>query len=314
MMPMPRVTRRLLLLAPVLLAAGACGQPVGSPDGRDTPHAIEAMDRHAPTMDDAAAASYNLGLPGGKTIKLKGGVGTDAASGRRVELARDFRMIGDLDRDGHDEAAVVLVDGTGPSRTLYLSVLNVADGLVETLASAVVGRSLQLRDARIENRRIVLRVLRPVAGDQECCPSEEATLQWTFAGGKLSLTNTATAERKPADLAGTRWLLRAFDFDDKAPIEPAVSLQLEEGKVTGSTGCNQYTATFAPGEHPGQVRVTDVTTSNRTCAGPASDLEKKYLAALRGVRGWGFYLGQLAVTWQDAGGPARTLLFSRQGG
>ena len=117
--------------------------------------------------------------------------------------------------------------------------------------------------------------------------------------GKLSL----------ALLNGSSWVLAAWQFQDPAPAEPAISLALEDDKVAGFAGCNRYFASVAETE-PGSITVGPVGATRMACPDSLMALEGRYLDLLGKVDKFSFMAGRLALSWRD-GDVFGSLLFVR---
>jgi heat shock protein HslJ len=87
----------------------------------------------------------------------------------------------------------------------------------------------------------------------------------------------------PPSLQGVPWVL-ASGLDVEGWEEVAPSATFEDGRVSGSTGCNRFTAPYAidgSGLEIGQIASTRM-----ACPPPGDAVERAYLAALEGVTTW----------------------------
>jgi heat shock protein HslJ len=127
--------------------------------------------------------------------------------------------------------------------------------------------------------------------EQSYLQALEASESYEILGDKLVLTHpsgalTFTANRTP--LAGALWRLVALgDVNDpEAPVEGssfnAQFIRVPDsfsGVLTGTTGCNEYTAAFAASVD--EIKINPpVSTQNRSCAPGLSDQEELYFLAL----------------------------------
>ncbi len=88
------------------------------------------------------------------------------------------------------------------------------------------------------------------------------------------------------DLTGAAWLVTGYNNGKQAVVSPLVGSEItaafsSAGKLTGSAGCNQYTADY---EIKGSsIQVGPPATTRKMCAEPAGvmDQEAQYLAALQ---------------------------------
>ena len=275
----------------------------------------------APTLKEIKNASYS-GIEGLKSpIKLVDGRWKGrphkkgSASRPVVSLVGDFRITGDLDGDGTDEAVVFLnyaPGGTG--QLLHLAVMGRKRGKIENVATTLIGDRVQIRDVRIEQKRIFVDVIQAGPKDAMCCPGEVTTREWTLEpGGKL---NRDTVTAKPARLTletigNTEWILRSWDSKQPAPTRPAVTLIFKDGRFTGSSGCNNYFAPAKEGKIPGDVEVGAAGTTRKSCPDNEMSVERRFLEQLVRVRKFGFLVTQLALSWEKDG-VWKTMLFDKR--
>jgi hypothetical protein len=100
-----------------------------------------------------------------------------------VSLVAGFRVTGDLDGDGAEEAVVVLAESSGGSGTFdYLAVVKRTASGIENVATAALGDRVQIR---VDNGMLLVSVVRAGKDDPMCCPGELAGLGWTLAGSRL---------------------------------------------------------------------------------------------------------------------------------
>jgi heat shock protein HslJ len=263
----------------------------------------------APTLAELGEATYSGLKETGRRVTLK--AGRWERDRVAVTLAPGFRVTGDLDGDGDEEAVVLLAVSTGGSGTFdYLAVVKRARSGIRNVAVAPLGDRVRIRSARIEGRKLLASVVRSGAQDARCCPGELADLAWTWSAGRL-LAGAAkvTGRLTPETLAGPEWVLRAWARDEPAPAQPEVTLRFESGRFAGRSGCNRYSTAVTAGSAPGEVSVAPVTTTRMACAEPQMAVEARFVKQLAAVNGAGFWLGRLALTYQLEGGPPREMLF-----
>lgn len=268
----------------------------------------------APTWQEAANATYS-GIEA-SPIALSGGTWEggpfvpDGASRPRVTLVPGFWVSGDLGGDAAPQAVVLLSSSSGGSGTDdYVAVLARRGGSVVNAGSALVGNRVQIRDARIEARRIVLDVVQAGPEDAMCCPGEKATRGFAFEGEALVESDSrVTGRLVPGDLSGVEWLLTHFGPEEPAPAEPEVTLVVEGSRASGRAGCNRYSGEIRAGDAPGGLAIGSIASTRMACAEPAMALEARYLGALERVTKFSFVAGRLALTSQQEG-HLETLLF-----
>jgi len=234
------------------------------------------------------------------------------ASRPRISLVRDFRVTGDLDGDGAEEALVLLSASSGGSGSfVYLAVTGRDGGEVRNRATQPLGDRVQVRAARVAAGRVAVDVVQAGPGDAACCPGELATRQFVLdAGWALrELPASALPLRLSLEaLSGTTWILRQWGWNEAASSQPEVTLGFGEGRFRGSSGCNAYFANAADGAVPGDVSVGLPATTRRACPPPAMEVEARFLRQLASVDKYGFLAGRLALSFQEDGARG-TMLF-----
>jgi len=77
------------------------------------------------------------------------------------------------------------------------------------------------------------------------------------------------------------------------------SATFSDGKVSGSAGCNRFTASYTL--DGSALEIGDIATTNMACPPPADAVERKFLAALERVEGWRVEDGELVLEDGDGG-------------
>jgi heat shock protein HslJ len=223
--------------------------------------------------------------------------------------------LADLDGDGTDEAVVTLGETSGGTGTwVHLAMMGRVNGVVMNLATHRLGDRTQIRDARIEDGVLYVDVLQAGVDDAACCPGELASLGWELLRGQFnSLVVSETTQRfGPDALEGVEWVLERWDRGEPAPAEPVVTVRVDGGRASGNAGCNQYSGTLAQFDVPGNMRFGTFALTRMMCPGDAMQVEARYLAALGETVKVGFLTGRLAISYVDATGATRTMLFARR--
>ena len=236
----------------------------------------------------------------------------DGASRPSVGIIDDFMLTGDLDGDGTDEVVVFLWESSGGSGTyIYIAVAGSRDGQNLNLATAPVGDRVQLRSGDINDGQIELGVVQQGPGDAACCPSQLARRYWRLeeAAGLTESQANITGKLSIEKLAGAEWVLANLDINKPLPAGPRVTLVFTGGRISGSSSCNRYFASVSEGDIPGDLTVSRVGSTRMACPPADMELEDSYLSALGNVTKFGFYLGKLALSWQQDG-HVQTMLFS----
>jgi heat shock protein HslJ len=265
----------------------------------------------APSLDELMNLKYS-GIGSGGAVPLVDGRFENALARRSVLFARGFRITGDLDGDGCDEAVVLLAESRGGSGTFnYFAVVGRKGGAPANLATTLLGDRVQVRAARIESRRLAVDILRAGAQDAMCCPGELATVAWELRGGKLhSVASGVKPERLSlATLAGAEWVLTSWAWNEPVPEGIEITFAVSGDQVAGHAACNRYFAAATAGESPGDVTLGPAGATKMACPEPQMAAESRYLARLATVRKYSFVAGQLALSWNE-GDKAGTMLFA----
>jgi heat shock protein HslJ len=261
----------------------------------------------APTLEELAEATY-AGIEKGP-VTLAGGrwegepYAEGGSSRPSVGLAKDFSLQGDLDGDGNDESVVLLWQSSGGSGTFdYIAVMDRQNGVAMNLATAGIGDRVQVRSGRIEDGLIVLDVVQQARGEAACCPSQLASRSWSLAGselveGEAQVTGTLSV----GTLDGTEWVLEQLKQDVVIPSDVEVTLQFTDGKVSGKSACNRYSASVEQGESPRALKIGPAMGTRMACPDGLMELEQQYLAALSHLTGFSFQAGKLVLERLDDG-------------
>ena len=95
---------------------------------------------------------------------------------------------------------------------------------------------------------------------------ESVDWQWTLGEGRLNaLGAMRTGRLSLTTLAGTVWILRAWDLTAPAESAPVVTLAYDAGRFAGASGCNRYFAVVADGTMPGEVKVGPLAGTRMAC-------------------------------------------------
>jgi heat shock protein HslJ len=291
---------RALLLVSLLAALLAC-------QGSSTARAPAPVP--APGPDALANATYSGvyltpitlvgGLWEGEPFELAG------ASRPRVELAPDFRLLGDLDSRPGEEAVVVLSESSGGSGSFdYIAVMGRAATGSElvNLGTASIGDRVGIRSARIVGRQLVLELVQAGPEDAACCPSQLATRAFTLANeGLQEVSHDVTGTLSLAELEAVEWVLTHLGRKQRAPATPELTLRFDGERIAGSSGCNRFFGGIESGRLPGDLRIGPLGGTRMACPEPQMLLEQRFLSALQSVVKFGFVTGRLYLLSDEAG-------------
>jgi heat shock protein HslJ len=105
-------------------------------------------------------------------------------------------------------------------------------------------------------------------------------------------------------------VLRAWDLREASPAEVEVTLTYAEGRFAGKSGCNRYTGAAKSGDAPGELAVGPTAGTRMACPEPQSSVETRFLKQLSTAKKFGFFVGQLAISYDTDAGTPGTMLFS----
>lgn len=297
--------QRALFLAVLLAAAGADALPAALQNGK----------RSAPSWEQIAHLSFEgieknpVRLRNG--VREKGPTATGGAGHPRIELLPDFRLTGDLDGDGTEEAAVLLSSLPGGSGTfLYLAVAAWRGPAAENITTLLLGDRIQVYSGRIIAGRIELDVVQAGPGDPACCPSQTAMRRWTMARTGL--------QEEPAKVRGTlslqdlgrqEWQLTRLAQEETIPSDLRITLRVDGNRLSGSGGCNRYSAPVESAA-AGQISVGSMTVTQMSCGETIDRFEGRFRKALQHARRFAFLAGKLTLTYPTNGGTVQTLVFA----
>ena len=120
----------------------------------------------------------------------------------------------------------------------------------------------------------------------------------------------------PESLQDVPWVLASgVDVEGWEKVAPSATFM--DGSVTGSTGCNRFTAPYTLDGGP--LEIGQIASTRMACAPPADTVEREYVAALGQVKAWrsendeltlldgddndvlGYRVGTPAGSWQVTG-------------
>lgn len=217
---------------------------------------------------------------------------------------------GDLDGDGDEDAAVVLVEEAGSDRLYRVHAL-LADGdSLRDVASRLLGDRIEVRGVRIVDDLIATDlVIRSPGEPVSAPPTVPATLGFALTGKGLFPIDRPTSSDpgRPSDvpdpaarLGAADWVLSGLDREEGAErlaqvarvprlrfTPELVTSEESRGRLSGFSGCNRVFASYRASPD-GSLRVTALARTRRACEGPALELERLLLGALETVDRFSF--------------------------
>lgn len=290
------------VLAAMLVVGASC-----------TSERVRPVNLTAPTRYDAGYAEY-CGIYDYPVRLFDGRYEGEAfvdggASRPTVQLVDDLFEAGDLDGDETEEMVVLLVESSGGSGSfIYLAVVARRAGEIVNIGTCLVGDRVQVRSLDIEGDSIVMNVVEHGPGDAACCPSQRARRVWGLEDGELvEKSSEVTGTLSIVDLYGKEWLLVRSRWIGKLLQDPHITIVFEDGRVSGSSGCNRYFADITESS-PGYIAIGETGMTRMVCSEEIMLLERGYLEAIGGAVKYGFLAGRLALTCK-VGDEMKIMLF-----
>jgi heat shock protein HslJ len=239
------------------------------------------------------------------------------ASRPTVEYIDGSELFGDLDGDGVSDAVVFLVErGGGSGAFTYVAAQLNRAGQPLDAGTVWIEDRIQVKSAAIEDGQVTLNIIIQGPGDPACCGTHQTRKTYALQEGELAETTPQGADlaKVPAtELDGTSWTLLELKDGQPALADAAVSINFQDGQLSGFGGCSTYTGGFSLGEvNPFVMTTGPVAATRQACPDPAGAQETTYFAALESVSQWAYVFGRLALYYQDEGGELGRLLFDVQ--
>ena len=128
------------------------------------------------------------------------------------------------------------------------------------------------------------------------CTSIQETKQ--FKPTKFTLTT----------IGETEWVLKAWNFDEPAPINPEVTLIYRDGQFVGKSGCNRFFVSVKDREMAGDISVGLGGSTKMACPDSAMAVEDRFLDLLSRAKKFGFMDNRLALSYEK-NGVGKVMLF-----
>jgi heat shock protein HslJ len=234
------------------------------------------------------------------------------ASRPRVELLDIPPVLNDLDGDGIDDAAVLLAESSGGSGVFtWLAVVSCRDGRAVNLGSAVVGDRVMIRSLAGREGAIVVDLVAAGPGEPLCCPTQKVRNRYRVRDGKLLLASSEVQGTVSLeDMKGVTWRLTRLGRSERVPEGVKVTAAFGDGTVSGSGGCNRYSAAVVE-TAPREISIGPAASTRMACPEPAGGFEDRFFSALQTASRFGFLLGNLVLDY-GKGDARETMIFERE--
>jgi heat shock protein HslJ len=148
------------------------------------------------------------------------------------------------------------------------------------------------------------------AGPDEplCCPTRKVRNSYRLRDGRLLLASSEVQGiLSLADLQGVTWRLARMGRNERVPEGVKATAVFGDGRVSGSGGCNRYSASVVETDPPG-FSIGPAASTKMACPEPAGGFEDRYFSALQAANRFGFLLGNLLLHY-GKGSELETMTF-----
>ena len=237
---------------------------------------------------------------------------TGGASRPRVELLDMSPVLHDLDGDGIDDAAVLLAESSGGSGVFtYLAVVSCRDGQAVNIGTIGLGDRVMIRSLGGQEGSIVVEFVAAGSGEPLCCPTRNVRNRYRLRDGVLLLASSEVqGTLSLADVRGVTWRLSRLGRNGRVPEGVKVTAVFGDGRVSGSGGCNRYSAAVVE-TGPLEFSIGPAASTRMACPDPAGGFEDRYFSALQAANRFGFLLGNLVLHY-GMGDARETMMFERE--
>jgi heat shock protein HslJ len=217
----------------------------------------------------------------------------------RVELVDMPPGFHDLDGDGIEDAALLLAESSGGSGVFtWLAVVSCRAGGAVNVGTASLGDRVMVRSFAGRDGGIVTELVVAGPGEPLCCPTRKVTNTYRMRDGKFLLSSSEDQGiLSLADLEGITWRLARLGRSERVPEGVKVTAVFGGGTISGTGGCNRYTAAVT-GTGPLAISVGHAASTRMACPDPAGSFEGRYLSALQAANRFGFHLGNLVLHYR----------------
>ena len=227
-----------LLIVAMLLVLSACVAPVAPAEPAQAPsdgQMSAPVDSPELTIEQLANATYSgiyeepITLTDGR---YEGEPFVEGGAARpTVQLIRGTVIYGDLNGDGVNDAAMVLVENSGGSGVFnYVGAQVNQDGQPVDAGTVLLGDRTQIQSAKIENEQIVIDIVTQGPDDAMCCPTTKMRMSYALQDGMLAEVGAEDMGTVSLDdLMGTSWVLNRLDQDQLVLPDTAITASFADG-------------------------------------------------------------------------------------
>jgi heat shock protein HslJ len=229
-----------------------------------------------------------------------------------VHLFDQLLVQGDLNGDGKADAVVLLDDeASGSGHFTWIAVVLDAAGKPTPIEAIMLGDRIGVKSVKIENGQVVADIVGQGAGDVACCGTWNIRKVFALQDGKLvEQSSKELSKVAVSDLNGTWRLVDLNSHTQLALPDVAVTLQIADGQINGSAGCNTYNATLSGSpDDPSAFKVGPIASTKKACPDPIMQQETDYLTRLGQAKAWKYDAGQLALLYASNTDTPQYLVF-----
>jgi len=190
-------------------------------------------------------------------------------------------------------------EGTGRF-TLLVAVLNVLTE-PKPVEALMIGDRIGVKSLALDGPQVVADIVAQGPGDVDCCASWNVQVVYSLKDGRLVEQSRTELNRISLDdLDGTQWHLVDLNLDQETVLpETEITLRFNDGQISGSAGCNNYSGTVNSGEYGlNSLEVSPIAATEMQCSDPILNQEQTYLARLANVVSWHYDYGHLSLVYK----------------
>jgi len=168
-----------------------------------------------------------------------------------------------------------------------------------------------IRSIAGKDGEIVVEIVAAGPGEPLYRPTRKVRNGYRLREGKLPLASSEEqGTLSLADVKRIPWRLSRLGRNERVPEGVQITAVFGEGRVSGSGGCNRFSAAVVE-TGPQGFSIGPVSSTKMACPDPAGGFEDRYFAALLAANRFGFLLGNLVLHYGE-GDARETMIFERE--
>jgi uncharacterized membrane protein/heat shock protein HslJ len=236
------------------------------------------------TLDVLKNAVYQSEFSANGKVKLTNGfyrekIVPESATDLVITLS-DTVAYGDLNGDGMEDAAGILITNSGGSGTFrHLAVVLNQEGSPRHVASLLLGDRVKVRSLTVRSGEVAVDMITQGPKDPLCCPTLEATQYYFLQGDRL-------VNAQEPMLTNKKWVLQSFGtmgLEEKPLPDTEISITFSlDGRLHGSGGCNRYFSAYEI-KSDNSLIIKQIGSTRMACPQKIMDQEMRYFRSLQNV-------------------------------